>query len=93
MVSSYIKIITPGVGSFVSFPINLSAEINSASGINRINIYFNGQLVGNSSGNFGNSYQLNWSFSPSRLGPQNLIEIEILDSQNRQIKSEVIVYH
>ncbi len=90
---SLIKIISPEIGSFVSSPIKLSAEINSASEMNKINVYFNGQIVGNFSGSFGNTYRLDWSFSPPVLEAQNSIEVEAFDAQNRRFKSEVIVYN
>ncbi len=93
LLMSSIKIINPVMGSFVSSPINLSAEISSPSEINRINVYFNGQIVGNFSGSFGNTYELNWSFVPPALEAQNSIDVEAFDAQNRQLKSETIVYN
>ncbi len=90
---SSIKITSPGIGSFVSSTIELSAEINSSSEINRINIYFNGQIVKNFSGSFGNAYHLDWSFSPPALEAQNSIKVEAFDTQNHRFESEVIVYN
>ena len=87
-----VKITGPRVGGFINSPVIVTADISSYYQINKINLYFNGQIVESLSGNFGTNYNFEKSFTPDDFEPQNSIGVEVFDEQGRQSKSEIVVY-
>ena len=90
--SPVIKIVEPSVGGFVGTDVTILADIVASSPIKQINVYFNGQAAGNFPGDFGAKYRFARSFTLKNQELQNLLEIEVIDGNNRKSRSGVIVY-
>lgn len=89
-----VEILLPAQGFFVKTSVEISANITSSGRIEKANIYWNGvQLQGYSVG-LDNSYFLKTTLYPPAaiIAPQNLLEIEAVDSMGISSKSSVIVY-
>ncbi|MBI4085742.1 MAG: transglycosylase domain-containing protein [Candidatus Liptonbacteria bacterium] len=87
-----IKIIEPGMGDFTGTDIRILADIAANSNIKQINVYFNGRVAGNFTGDFVSPYRFAWSFAPKDQEQQNLLEIEVIDGNGQKSRSGVIVY-
>ncbi|MCL5733204.1 MAG: transglycosylase domain-containing protein [Patescibacteria group bacterium] len=87
-----VNIIQPTNGSFTNGNINVQAEIKSSQPIIKISIIFNGQTIKEFDGNFGNDYSLNYVFTPSNAGLQNLLKVQAQDSNGNQSENQVIIY-
>jgi len=87
-----IKILNPQLGGFVSSPLNVVADITSYYQISKINVYLNGQLVQNFSGNFGTVYRFNTIINNPHLQAQNSLVLDVFDEKGRESKAETIVY-
>lgn len=88
-----IKIESPRAGTFIGGEINISANIQSASAISGVGVYWNKRLMREFPvpGNTLN-YNLVWSFSPPSSAPQNLLEIEAANASGASGKTGVIIY-
>ncbi len=88
-----IDVRSPAAGSFINDPLNVSALITASAAIAKIRIYFNNQLVQELDGtNSLLSYDLGWSFKPTNVQPQNMLQIEALDMNGLSSREEIIVY-
>ncbi|MDP2668870.1 MAG: transglycosylase domain-containing protein [bacterium] len=87
-----VKIIKPEPGQPVGNRIEILAHIGGSSEISKINVYWNGlQIQGLNIGRNA-PYDLSWGIDIQNLAPQNLIEIEAIDTKGVSSKTGVIVY-
>jgi 1A family penicillin-binding protein len=87
-----IEIKKPINGEFASLPINIQAKIKSGSTIKEIRVLINNSLVRTENQNLGTTYDLNWQLNPSNLSPQNSLEINVIDANDRTTKQNIIFY-
>ncbi len=87
-----IKITSPAVGSFVSGPINLQANLTSLANMVEINVYLNTKLVYKNSSAYGQNYNFSLQLSSLQLEAQNLLEVEVVDEKAARNKAGVIIY-
>jgi penicillin-binding protein 1C len=88
-----IKSPSPGqsVGNNNILAVNVS--ISGQPSITAIKILWNGSSVGEFTGDYGPSYELNWSFVPSGVNSDNILEVDATSETGAIGKSSVTVYH
>lgn len=86
-----INLTTPTNGSFVDAPITINAALQSPRPINKIEIYFNNNLVDQKISDFGTTYQYQNTIQPT-LDIQNLFKIKIYIASGESAEKEVILY-
>lgn len=79
----------PSSGSEIDGPIQIFADLRDDSSVSKIRVYFNGSLVQEFTGDFGMSFQFNWSFTPLNTNPQNTLQIEVEDDRGATNRSGV----
>lgn len=88
-----VKIISPTEGYFIPTgqKINLQATINAPSGVKRIRIFFNEQLISETYNFAGNQFSL--EFFPNNPESQNKIKVEIENNLGNILSESVIVFY
>jgi 1A family penicillin-binding protein len=87
-----VQILSPSSTEALVGPISVAALIRATSPLSLINVYVNGVLEHQETGNSSTTYTLNYSFDPQNTKPQNLLEVEGVSQDNTRIKDEVIFY-
>ncbi|TSC59930.1 MAG: 1A family penicillin-binding protein [Parcubacteria group bacterium LiPW_15] len=87
-----VKILSPADGSFVGNSVEIHAALASGADITDVNVYLNQSLVYSMRPAPSKNNDFSWSFAPSNLSDQNLLEIETKDASGRSAKSGIIVY-
>ncbi|RMD64357.1 hypothetical protein D6833_04525, partial [Candidatus Parcubacteria bacterium] len=89
----FVHISAPSPGEFVRTTLSVRARIDSEQPLVQVNIYWNGTLVGTAERFEGEkSYELQWEFRPSPVQPQNLLEVEAVNTFGETGRASVIVY-
>lgn len=86
-----IENVSPRNGEFVNLPVSIKADIRSAKGLNKIEVYFNRRLI-TGFNYYGNYYNYQYYLSEN-LQSQNLIEIKAEDRLGNKTAISVIVFH
>jgi len=90
---SSIEITAPTAGSFISnSQVAIAAQIKSQKEINKIEVFFNGQLIDIRTGSLGTSPAYQTVFSTGSVNPQNTLKITATDITGVSIAKEVIIY-
>lgn len=76
-----VSLIRPTLGSEIDGPIQILADLADDSSVSKIRVYFNGSFVQEFTGDFGPSFQFNWSFTPSQVNAQNTLMLEVEDDK------------
>lgn len=87
-----INLASPKAGAFISQEIKITALLSSPSPINKIEVYFNSELVESKTGAFGQSYSYDLSFSPKTVKLQNLLVLRATNESGAQSAKEIIVF-
>lgn len=87
-----VKIKSPKKGEFVGRQISVFADIVASADLTQANVYWNGLQINGVRIQGGFNYQFVWTVNPPNIQPQNLLEIEAVDSKNYSGKDSVIVY-
>ena len=82
----------PQSGVFIKSKVPVLASIRASAALSRVRVLWNGSLVQEFAGFGGNSYELNWSFTPSKIDLQNVLALEATDERGVTDRSEIIVY-
>jgi len=90
--SPSVSIETPSPGTSVNGSVSVSADITGSQPISKISVFWNGSMITQSTDNFGTNYNFTYSFNPASVNPQNLLEIDVVDSTGATGKSSVILY-
>lgn len=83
----------PQNGSFVSTPLTVRATLQSPTGVAKVELYLNRNLVnGFTLSHTPTKYQYYYYFT-GQLEPQNLIELVVTDRSGRELKVPIVVFH
>lgn len=83
---------SPHNGEFIRNIINIKAIIKSASSINKIELFFNGQLVDAKDANVSGIYEYQKQITVSKTELQNSLKIKITDIAGNITEKETIVF-
>ncbi|TSC95809.1 MAG: 1A family penicillin-binding protein [Parcubacteria group bacterium Athens1014_26] len=86
--------ISPQKGAFIkqNSNINIQADIETVFDINKIEIYFNNNLISSQSVNPVKKYALNYNFSPASIDLQNSLKIKVFDVLGNTKESSLILF-
>lgn len=86
-----INLVAPQSGEFIKSPLFLSADLNSALNMKKMEVYFNNFLIDQVS-NLGTSYSYQKNFQLGNTELQNNLKIIIIDDLNNRSEKEIILY-
>lgn len=88
-----LNVLSPANGSFIkNNQINIDAEFQSISNINKLEIKLNNLSLISQNLNFGNNYRYKANFPVNNLNLQNSLKISIWNSNNTKSEKEIILY-
>lgn len=88
-----LEIISPKNGDFVgNQQIHLTAKLSADSPINKIEVYFNRELIESAIGDWGNNYVYQLNFQPPKMNLQNSLVVRVTTQTNEQSSKEIIVF-
>lgn len=87
-----VQIKSPTAGQSLSGALSIDAVVTGDPSITTIRVVWNGSLVGNFPGDFGPSYEFNWSFTPPGAASTNTLRIEAVSEGGLVGGSSVTVY-
>lgn len=88
-----IDLISPKNGDFIKDDIlSIDASINSVAEINKIELYFNNNLIDSKIVNLGKTYAYKATIKPNKVDLQNLLVLKVTDSNGIKANKEVIIY-
>ncbi|MEK7640880.1 MAG: transglycosylase domain-containing protein [Patescibacteria group bacterium] len=87
-----VDILSPLNGSFVKNPLILSFVAKSASGIKKIEIYFNDKLIDQIDGGTNKEYLYTKNLNLTNIELQNILKLVVLDGLNNRTSRELILY-
>lgn len=87
-----ITILSPKPGSFIQDGVAVEAVILSSPNISQIKIYWNGALIQQYAGDLGGSYILRYELRPQNTQPQNLLEVEAVNTNGQANRVGVVSF-
>jgi len=87
-----IKIERPTNGDFINKDFSVRATVTSSHKIKSVEVYLNNKLISQRSGNFGPDYIYQENFNLKEIKSQNILKIKVIDSANKEIMEEIIIY-
>lgn len=87
-----IKVESPQNGSFISQSMDLNFELKSANGLDKMEIYFNGSLIDNKTGDLGDSFIYRKSVSLPGNNLQNILLIKVVGKGGAQKEAQLILF-
>ncbi len=83
---------SPKNGDFVQNTINLNAQIKTDFEINKIELYFNDNLISTWQELSGKAFNLIYNFTPSQINSQNLLKLKIYNPVNVATEKSIILF-
>ena len=84
--------LSPKSGDFINGVIDVKATIKSNNNLDKIELYFNDQLVDRKSPNSLGIYEYQYQITNQRIELQNTLKIKISDVSGNSTEKEVIVF-
>lgn len=88
-----IELISPQNSDFIGRRFRLEFKVKSSKPINRLEIYFNDQLVDDKSGDLGTEFSYKKNMSPGNLDPQNLLRVRVIDESGAKREEEILLFY